>query len=233
MEIIDEKHCSGKLISIKESMDWFGYSSEEILEEAYNCKLELYVALKPFRAKLIAINKPVSLHPDPTIKRAEHISGGGDDVPLLPKYARMILRFGEAEIKSFPADLHDEEGTIYQWVLESPQMVDITRIYVFSEHVARKSVLAEKKIKYVPKIDLQKEEILKCLINLGYDPLKVPPYEVGFHDIAKADVAIKLVPSTLIGSENVLGNVWRALIKEGKIDYFPPLKHNPLKKSRG
>ena len=137
MEINHGKHSEGKLIPVTESLEYFGYQPDDLLEEADNARLELYVALKPFKAKLITVNNPESLIPDPTTLKASYQSGSGGEVPLLPAYAYALLRFKEAEVKSFPAEIPNDENLIYHWVLEEPQKINFSHVYVHSEHIVK------------------------------------------------------------------------------------------------
>src|SRR5687768_5233934 len=51
----------------------------------------------------------------------------------------MVLRFKEAEVKSFPANILNDENLLYRWILEEPQKIDISHIYIYSEHIVKKS----------------------------------------------------------------------------------------------
>lgn len=216
MEIIDEKHCSGELINVADSLEYFGYEPKELLREAENCRLELYVALEPFKAKLIAINKPVNLLPEPGVRKAELSICGREYASLLPSYAGMILSFQKVKVNFFPANIPNDEGYIYHWKLEEPQKVDISRIYVYSEHVIKKEPVNSNFSLPDTEISNSKlgpigEKIIECLKAEGYDPLKLPTYKNGFRGV-KADISDKLNIQTF-------DKHWEKLLKNKHIRY--------------
>lgn len=185
--INDEKYCSGRPVPISKSMEYFGCDPEELLNLAWECKIELYVYLTPFTAKLTP-HRMILSNP----KKAERSTGAGDYVPLLPSYALQLLNVGEAEVKVYESNVPDDE-VIYFWVLDVPQKVDISRIRIYSEHIER--VDGHIKAASESKMIRQEEMIISCLLDLGYDPKKLPMQTSGLPGV-KSKVKNVLMPNS-------------------------------------
>ncbi len=127
--VIDhEKDRSGVLVRLSEETT--GCSVAELLRMAENGEVLLFAALRKFSA--VSQNTLGERHPVfPWMKTH------GQDVELLPMYARDIRVFGQAEITHFPADLPDIcDESLWFWRLEEPQTINIENLFIADGHVS-------------------------------------------------------------------------------------------------
>lgn len=210
--VIDhEKDRSGVHVRLSEANT--GCSDAELLRMAENCEVLLFAALRKFSA--VSQNTLGERHPGfPWMKTH------GQDVELLPQYARDIRLFGQAEITHFPADLPEiGDESLWFWRLEAPQTISIENLVIADGHVSNLSTQAAPAgapESVAPRRPMgrqifQENEILRVIRELGYDP-KALPKDTSGKDGIKAKVR-----AMLHFSVSVFDKAWERLAKNKDI----------------
>ena len=121
-----DKSTGGELIRLTES----GCSVPELLRMAEKGEVLILAALRPFTA--VSGNTQRERHPAFPLMQSS-----GEEVELLPKYARAIERFGSVEITCYPADTLPNMGddSLWFWYLDKPQTISVENLYIAEGHV--------------------------------------------------------------------------------------------------
>jgi len=214
VKISDEKYREGDLICIGDALEYFGHTPEALLVQAENCNLQLYVALRPFTAKLI----PHRVISDHTPLQAEYISNNSAAyVPLLPRYTGALKIFGEVEIQLYEAEGIPDAEVLYFWRLEESQKANISQIFIHSEHV-EKIINPDAEQQFKQKSQMQAEAIRNCLITKGYDPLNLPKNSNGKPGV-KSEIKKALLPNnkpTDLFTDRSFERAWECLLADTK-----------------
>ena len=74
--------------------------------------------------------------------------------------------------------------------------------------------------RFTPKLEMQKQAILKCLHDKGYDRLKLNPFKNGKEDKDRTSIRLSLISDTqLFPSKKSFDDAWRHLIDSEEIAY--------------